>query len=59
MAYPGVVTNQWTQLAYGPQAGPNLGQPFVGKITPNYQQYAGYYGQPQLTYGPTRVSMPY
>ena len=52
-------TNQRTQTTYGPQSRPNLGQPFVGKNTPTYQQFVGYYGEPKPTYGPTRVVMPY
>ena len=41
VAYPRGVTNQWAQIAYGPQVGPNPGQPFVGKNTPTYQQFVG------------------
>ena len=59
MLDPGGVTNQWTQPAYGPQDRPNSSQPFVGKNTPNYQQFVGYYGQHHPAYGPTRVDMPY
>ena len=49
-----------TQPTYAPQAGPNEEQPpFTGQSAPNYQQFARYYGQPQQTFGPTRVALPY
>ena len=31
----------------------------MGKNTPNYQYFVGYYGQPHPTYGPTGVALPY
>ena len=31
----------------------------MGQNAPNYQQFVGYYGQPQQTYDPIGVALPY
>ena len=33
--------------------------PFMGQNSPNYQQFGGFYGKPQQTFGPTGVALPY
>ena len=60
MPYPGGVTNQWDQPTYRPQAGPNQVQPpFMGQNYPNYQQFGGFYDQPQHNFSPIGVALPY
>ena len=31
----------------------------MGQNAPNYQQFARFYNQPQQTFGPTRIALPY
>ena len=48
------------QPTFGPQAVPNQVKPqCMVQNAHNYQQFVGYYIQPQQTFGPTRISLPY
>ena len=48
------------QPTYGPQPGINqVQQPYKGQNAPNYQQFGGFSGQPQQTFGLTRVEFHY
>ena len=54
------MTNQWDQPTYEPQKRPNqVKPPFMGQNDPKYQQFGGFYGQPQQTFGHTGVALPY